>query len=225
MRLTPLQYRIALSQRLGLPIVKPGATIDARKCLHCGANLLVETMHPSVCTKLRRGPVTIAHDHIKMLLRNQFERCAMTSSIEMAMLDGKMMDLVAWTPTQTLYIDVSMTNPAAASYRKYAAKTPLFAAHLRERAKETKYHTQVEQQGGVMVPFVIESFGAMPKGVSRLAKKMSTVALSSISVGKPTQSQLLKEIALEVQRQQAIMAISAAAASHAPLQVADDLHS
>ena len=57
-------------------------------------------------------------------------------------------------------VDVSVIHPAAASYVDHAQR-PLGAAAFREREKERRYATLVAEEKAELVPFVMESTGAV----------------------------------------------------------------
>jgi len=66
-------------------------------------------------------------------------------------------------------IDWSLTNPAAASLRSAAAKTPGHAAEVRAQQKYDKY-LPVMAATNTLIPFVVEQFGRMSPQARALLK-------------------------------------------------------
>ena len=70
-------------------------------------------------------------------------------------------------------IDLSIVIPAAESYCAEAAKTPLYAANLREEAKLLKYFQAYKQLDDIhFEPFVVESGGKLGERAQEIFKKI-----------------------------------------------------
>ena len=70
-------------------------------------------------------------------------------------------------------IDFSIVTPAAESYCAGAAKTPLYAANLREEAKILKYFQAYKQlEDTHFEPFVVESGGKLGERTHEIFKKI-----------------------------------------------------
>ena len=82
---------------------------------------------------------------------------------------------------QRLYVDVAVTRPTAASNLKagHSANYPLQAAARRARMKHRKYDTICKLNGYTMVPFIVESTGAIAVEGRRLLRQLSEQAQDS----------------------------------------------
>jgi hypothetical protein len=77
-----------------------------------------------------------------------------------------------------MYIDVSITHPAAQSYNTQAANltNPLFAAKQRERSKHVKYDAVASQDSARFIPLVLESYGAFGKEFDSFVSVLGSAA-------------------------------------------------
>ena len=85
------------------------------------------------------------------------------------------MDLIAKSPTATIYLDVSIPNPLTASRMQRTAAKPLSTAAITEDGKRRKYH-HLRKPETEVIPFVIETTGGFGedahKFLKRIAKKI-----------------------------------------------------
>ena len=93
------------------------------------------------------------------------------------------------------FVEVSATCPSAANTVRQAAQHPLHAATVREKDKIGKYAPLAAQERYTVFPAVLESFGAMGKGLQSIisicaAKSVeSHVVQAALGMGRTWASQ------------------------------------
>jgi hypothetical protein len=90
-------------------------------------------------------------------------------------------DILLLKHDQRLYVDVAVTRPTAASNLTagHSANYPLQAAARRARMKHRKYDAICKLNGYTMVPFIVESTGAIAIEGRRLLRQLSEQAQDS----------------------------------------------
>jgi hypothetical protein len=211
-RLSTVEMRLAVSSRLGLHYFSQ--VFGGRQCL-CGT-VFKDMAHPSTCRLLRRTGNLTLHDSLKFLVRRLAEQCGVQGVIEMPLPNGELMDLVLSLPDRVLYIDLSTTCPAAKSYCHGASRAGLYAAVKREITKDKTYRTVVEREGGVFVPAIAETYGAVPKSVPRLFELLAQTAQELRVPNPPTKNAMMNAFACQLQRGHALLQKRAMAMARQP---------
>lgn len=212
--LLDIHYRLAMAYRLGLPVVLPPA--KGKELCVCGY-LTTDLAHAHGCPPLRASAGIPAHDAMNSLLVGQFTRAGEQVMKEVMMPSGKRMDAKVFMPHRVLNIDVSITCPAVKSYQVVASEQPMHAAHMREAYKCSKYEMEIDREGGDFVPFVLETYGAMSRTVEHVAEMIEEAAIDNCVPKPPTKQVVLNELAVQLQRGNAMCLIRALAASRQPL--------
>jgi hypothetical protein len=151
------------------------------------------------------------------LLANQFIRAGETAVKEMMLPSGKRMDTKVFLQNRTLNLDVSMTCPSVKSLKAKASVTPYAATYSREAYKCSKYDAEVDDEGGDFVPFVMETYGAMSDTVHHVAELIEDSAINNSVPQPPSKQVVLNELAVQLQRGNAMCLLRALAYSRQPL--------
>lgn len=213
-RMLDMHYRLAMAYRLGLPIVLPTAK-GSQLCV-CGY-LTTDNAHSHGCPQIRAQSGIAAHDMMNSLLANQFIRAGETAVKEMMLPSGKRMDTKVFLQNRTLNLDVSMTCPSVKSLKAKASVTPYAATYSREAYKCSKYDAEVDDEGGDFVPFVMETYGAMSDTVHHVAELIEDSAINNSVPQPPSKQVVLNELAVQLQRGNAMCLLRALAYSRQPL--------
>jgi hypothetical protein len=179
--LTDPEYKVALRLRMGLLQTN---RFQGPSGICCGDGPIDELLHHSLgcgqgqgCGRLR----TRRHDAIAAELGKFINFAGMPVEREL-LVDARTaeeerprMDLIAKSPTATIYLDVSIPNPLTAERRRRTAAKPLTTATIAENQKRSKYH-HLRKHDTEVIPFVIEATGGFGedavKFLKRIAKKM-----------------------------------------------------
>ena len=209
-----IHYRLAMAYRLGLPVVLPSAK-GSQTCA-CGY-LTTDNAHAHGCPPIRAQSGIAAHDVMNSLLVGLFQRAGEQVMKEVMMPSGKRMDCKVFMQHRVLNIDVSMTCPSVKSYKARASEVPLAATYSREAYKCSKYDAEVDEEGGDFVPFVMETYGAMSSTVNHVASLIQESAINNCVPKPPTKQVVLNELAVQLQRGNAMCLIRALAFARQPL--------
>ncbi len=167
-------FQFAVRHRLGLPPANL-ADMPSVDCFCGEADFKDDPSHLHACPLLRRTAVNARHNGIVQALaslaRNEL---GLHVSIEPSWYDAKggqdRPDAVITTHARSWLVDVSVVHSSAASYlsRFHTHLRPRAAAAQREKEKHGKYDGMADANGPgmTMVPFVLESFGAVGEEAS-----------------------------------------------------------
>jgi hypothetical protein len=209
-----IHYRLAMAYRLGLPVVLPTAK-GSQLCV-CGY-LTTDNAHAHGCPPIRAQSGIAAHDKMNSLLVNLFTRAGEQVMKEVMLPSGRRMDAKVFMQHRVLNIDVSMTCPSVKSYQDKASHQPMAATFSREAYKCSKYDAEIDTEGGDFVPFVMETYGAMSSTVHHVASLIADSAINNCVPNPPTKQVVLNELAVQLQRGNAMCLIKALSFSHQPL--------
>ena len=209
-----IHYRLAMAYRLGLPVVLPTAK-GSQLCV-CGY-LTTDNAHAHGCPPIRAQSGIAAHDLMNSLLVGLFMRAGEQVMKEVMLPSGRRMDAKVFMQNRVLNIDVSMTCPSVKSYKAQASETPMSATFAREAYKCSKYDEEIDMEGGDFVPFVLETFGAMSATVHQVALLIQESAINNCVPSPPTKQVVLNELAVQLQRGNAMCLIRALAFARQPL--------
>jgi hypothetical protein len=81
-------------------------------------------------------------------------------------------DILIEDGAESILLDVSIINPAAATYRHSAALTPYFAARVREISKRNAYREELGPRA-TFVPIVLESTGRFGEAAMEFVRKQA----------------------------------------------------
>jgi hypothetical protein len=210
-----IHYRLAMAYRLGLSVVLPTAK-GSQLCV-CGY-LTTDNAHAHGCPPIRAQSGIAAHDKMNSLLVDLFSRAG-EQVMKEVMLPGssRRMDAKVFMQNRVLNIDVSITCPSVKSYKAKASQQPMSAIHSREAYKCGKYEAEIDKDGGDFVPFVMETYGAMSKTVHHVAALIEEAAANNCVPYPPTKQVVLNELAVQLQRGNAMCLIRALSFAHQPL--------
>jgi hypothetical protein len=201
-----IHYRLAQAYRLGMSVVLPNSK-GSQLCV-CGY-LTTDNAHAHGCPPIRAQSGIAAHDKMVSLLVNQFTRAGEQVMKEVMLPSGKRMDAKVFMQNRVLNIDVSMTCPSVKSYKAKASEQPMAATYSREAYKCSKYEHEIDKEGGDFVPFVMETYGAMSATVHRVASLIEDSAINNCVPNPPTKQEVLNELAVQLQRGNAMCLIKA----------------
>ncbi len=78
---------------------------------------------------------------------------------------------------------------------------------MREAYKCSKYEMEIDREGGDFVPFVLETYGAMSRTVEHVAEMIEEAAIDNCVPKPPTKQVVLNELAVQLQRGNAMCLI------------------
>jgi hypothetical protein len=136
----------------------------------CGQSTLDPT-HVLSCKSLRGN--ILRHDTLVALLKSMMQQAGYVARTEVLVIDGtsNRMDLVIYLPTQVIWMDLSVANPAKESY---AGKNALKA---RSKEKCAKWQRAAEARGASFIPLTFETYGAMGAEVLALLTSIASKAM------------------------------------------------
>jgi hypothetical protein len=180
------QFDQYVRMRLQLP---PRDIVTATcNVLQCGAELpddIARTHHHQVCKHIRSREATLRHNTVLTTVLRYVRDAGFAAAHEEPVRDDKGHKLrpdAIITPCSpqypVMYIDVSVTHPAAQSYNTQAANVtnPLYAATQRERIKHAKYDPVAAQDSARFIPLVLESYGAFGKEFDAFLSMLGSAA-------------------------------------------------
>ena len=130
---------------------------------------------------------------------------------ENAAEDKKRPDLEILVGPRRFLVDVSVVNPAAASYALKASTERLSAAAARETVKERKYESMAAEAKAEFFPFVVESVGGFGEKATAFVEQLVKATIDSHSAWCPHEVVygIHRVVAIAVQRGNALMASAA----------------
>jgi hypothetical protein len=173
-------YSLALRLRLGLPLTN---FFEGPAGACCNDGPIDERLHHGLgCGQTGAGALRIRrHNAIAADLEKFLRFAEMTVEREVSVdprtagQERPCMDLIAKSPTATIYLDVSIPNPLTASRVQRTAAKSLSTAGIKEDEKRRKYH-HLRKPDTEVIPFVIETTGGFGddayKFLKRIAKKI-----------------------------------------------------
>jgi hypothetical protein len=201
-RLSDEQFSYAVQLRLGLPVLPHAPSV----CPLCNTNIAGNACHAIGCAMMRRTALTKRHDGIAKCLHAFFERHDLPSQLE-PRVDGERLkpDVEVVINGSTFFLDVSLVSPVEATYVQRASEDAFAPLRSREQHKITKYSEVAREAGGVVVPFVLSSFGGYGEKASGFISTLRSALLAAFdpfsdsTAGDPV-AQLLRDIAAATQR-------------------------
>jgi hypothetical protein len=213
LRLPDCHWQWAARLRLGIPVA-PVAEV----CAGCSKPLPKpgDGWHPLACVGGSGRHMTARHDDIVMILSRLATIMGvvnLTEPADLSATDGKRPDVEFHLPEAPLLIDVTITHPAAPSYRKAVADHG--AEKLgddRGTRKSLKYDAIATSNAMQFTPFVIFTYGGWHTSAESVLRKL----VAALEPGycllsrRDWKDQLTQQIAVAVQRGNANIMINAA---------------
>ena len=199
------QFHLAVSHRLNLPY---GRHVHVSACRKCNRDPNTNE-HSHTCPAFRRTAALSAHTNIQTIWSNAVKTNGGHATLEVQLTDKKVADVHIVMHDESIMGDVSITCPAAASYRHGASQKKLNAAHTRELAKNKKYLAVCNRIGARFTPLVMESYGAMPRSVVSLARRIAEYGRNLSVRNALTANDILNQLAVALQRGNAFLISSA----------------
>ena len=136
----------------------------------CGESTL-NPIHVLSCKRLRGN--ILRHDTLVSLLRSMLREAGYVARTEVLVVEGTSMrmDIVIYLPTEVIWLDASVVNPAKPTY---ANKNALQA---RSKEKTGKWKKIADDRGVTFIPLVFETFGAMGPEVIGLLTRIASKAM------------------------------------------------
>jgi hypothetical protein len=136
----------------------------------CGESSLNPT-HVLSCKSLRG--VIQRHDTIVALIRSMLRYAGYVVRQEVQVIadTSKRMDLVVYLPTEVIWLDVSVVNPAKPSYLGKKA------TQARAAEKRGKWQKAADASGVIFIPLIFETYGAMGAEVQGLLERIACKAM------------------------------------------------
>jgi hypothetical protein len=158
-------FRFHLQARVGAYLV------PNFRCV-CG-ECVMTVDHIVSCKKLRGR--FIRHDVVVALVCNFFKAAGMVARTEVRVVNGtqKRMDVVVYTATHNIWIDVSIVNPLAPSYVDKA--DPIA---IREKHKNGKWNKHAVAAGVKFYPFVLNVTGGLGVSALNLLQQIASQGLT-----------------------------------------------
>ncbi len=183
--------------------------------------------HAQTCSKLSRKEATARHDAVLHSLLADARRAGMLTIKEPTVCneqdrlkpDARVIPVV---PTaRSVYIDVSLCHAAANSYvsKHRTDLHSMRSAKRREAQKYSKYQADADADGCDLVPFVLESSGALGASALRFVHWLAQQLVLSVpgTSYQRERHRLLTGVAMAVQRGNAMMSERAVQAASAQL--------
>jgi hypothetical protein len=204
-RLRDDQFRLAVRHRLGM---LPYDDLRDDYCLTCRRrnssipHFLADPDHLHACVKQTGVMMSLRHDRIVATLATlarsvgfavkrepSFEhRTRLCTRVDEEtgeehdelVTDRSRGDLLLVRHNTRLVVDVTVTRPTAKTVLRLRRGVPLAAAAAAEKRKHNSYDDACDRDGATMVPFAVESYGAMGKQAQKLLLKLAD-ALEELS--------------------------------------------
>jgi hypothetical protein len=205
--LSDVQYRIAARLNLRLQPVA-GASALPSDCPACNKKGAIsrDPWHFLSCKKQHGGEQTRRHDEVVQALYRTALVLGVQVACEPAGLhteDGKRPDLQLVLPGRHILTDVAVCHVLSAGALKsqHALRTTGVARH-RETLKRQKYSETTKQQRAEMLPFVVETCGAMAPDAIRLLQIMGEAGQEHLAMWPKHEviRHLVGSVAIAVQR-------------------------
>lgn len=170
-------YTLALRLRLGLPLT---SYFEGPAGVCCNDGPIDERLHHGLgCGQPGAGVLRVRRHNDLAAELEKFMRIAEMPVEREVSVDPKnvgqerpIMDLIAKSPTATIYLDVSIPNPLTATRMQRTAAKPLSTAVLTEDAKRRKYH-HLRKPDTEVIPFVIETTGGFGDDAYNFLKRIA----------------------------------------------------
>jgi hypothetical protein len=163
-------FVLAVKHRLGLRPIE-----DLPAHCACGAKLSVDPQHFYSCGQLKRKAMTVRHDSVVRLLRDSFHHVGAVVHVEPRLYDTTRVrpDLDVLLPNLNLMLDVAVTHPGAPSRKSDRC---LAAANDLQATKNRRYKDWALARGGMFLPFVCETHGALGHQADEVIKLLAKAA-------------------------------------------------
>jgi hypothetical protein len=170
------QFQILLAWILGQKICFPPTC-------SCGLALDPLGFHATTCKTL--GDLIARHNSIRDSIHYISKECGLTSELEKAGILGDVGDkrrpadvyITNYSLGKDYCLDVAVTSPTQEKYLAKSAEVDGYAASEYHHFKFENYHEEVEKEGHVYLPIVVESYGRWSKSalefLQNLARKYS----------------------------------------------------
>ena len=159
--------------------------------------------------------MTMRHDLIVRILSRFVQRAGGLCYVEPKFYSGKRPDVHIYFPSSRTMVDVSVIHPGAKSYAR-RAHVPLYAAHVRETAKSSKYKKVAESESAIFVPFVLETFGGFGTQALKFVSDVASMARENLSLAQSEpdfRGSLVRCLAIALQVGNAHVALSGSLSS------------
>jgi hypothetical protein len=160
-RLSPFDWQLAATMRLGLPSLH---LAQAGQCA-CGF-VFTDPSLPGHALHCEYGKTRIhTHDVVKLAVAKMVQEAKFTSARveDRFLLDGRRPDIscIDADTARIHVLDITITDPLCSSFVSRGATTPGGAAAVRAAAKESRYAKALKDLGGYKFwPLPLETYGA-----------------------------------------------------------------
>ena len=172
--LSPSAYSLATRHRLGL---HPSDYMPSR-CA-CGADPRLSHSHAHACPKIRRRAANVRHGLIEQCIEfcGSEAGCLILTEDHTRRSEWPDQRIFfppdpAWFSTGLVLSDVSVACPTAPSHIPNAQVVVGNVADIRARSKSDKYRAMAQELGAMVIPFTLETYGALGKSASDLLKRL-----------------------------------------------------
>jgi hypothetical protein len=179
--LSPAEFRLSVRHRLGLP---PSDDMPLAICMCNKASFNEDAQHFFSCSLLKRTPMLARHNGVANIIASAAARAhfCVTHEFDARELarnlqrlpsarvadvgaddgnDSGVPDLLITGAGVSAFVDVAISYPAAPSYVARSSTEYAYVAALRAAEKHKKYDEFCREKSIEMIPFAIESTGAM----------------------------------------------------------------
>jgi ribonuclease HI len=169
---------LTMRHRRGLQPAHVISISPAASCA-CGALLALDKQHFTSCKQFSAQCQQSHNDAYGVIMANM-AACGVRCDKEQLLGHGQLRsDIWCQLPqnAKAMHLDFTVTNPAAASICKTAARdTPYGAILAREKQKNTKYEAIVRARGATFSPWVVDPFGTASTAAHGITKQLHEAA-------------------------------------------------
>ena len=165
-----------------------------------------DPIHALSCPLTRSRQLSMRHDLVKIAIATALRRSGAVVELEPTNFDhdkNKRPDILAVINDVPTFIDVGIVNPAAKSHRQ---RKLLEAVNAYGRVKIAKYTRLVEDNDGIIIPFIVECSGGYGDHARYIVDDIKQLAGSQAAAYAPSDiiRDLLDEVAIAVQKGNAL---------------------
>jgi hypothetical protein len=203
LRMTNAQVVEAFRFLLDLPTAVD--TTMGRVCI-CG-DPIGDLHHYHTCMRAASGSWTVRHNYVVEVLQRYLTEAGLTPLREEPFHETADLsqfckpDLAYVVGGNLVFLDVSITHPAAGSAVARASRRAGAAAREREQEKLRRYTAAQRLHHATVVPFVLETYGAMGRMAQKCVRRIARYAADYAGKSyRPFLAGMIAEIAMALQR-------------------------
>ncbi|HEY1110425.1 MAG TPA: reverse transcriptase domain-containing protein, partial [Opitutaceae bacterium] len=185
--MAPSTFTAALHLRLGKAVShEPGA------CKLCTTGHHNDVSGHAALKCMKCGHRTRVHNRLRDTLASIATECLLSPTVEPRPFadSNERLDVAYAMSGKLQLIDVAITHPIEATFSQQAASAPGGAATAYQARKSAKYAGKLTD-GQVLVPFIVDTFGALGEEAERALRKLVPLYMRRLGISIPVASRIV----------------------------------